>query len=220
MANRKFLKLLVLFPIFICVFLFLPAGSFKFWEGWVYSATIFIPMVLTVSYLLKKDPALLERRMKLKEKEKKQKIIVKIFRLPFIIGFLIPAFDYRFNWSEVSPVIVVLANVMVFLGYYIVFLVFKENTYTSRIVEVEKDQKVISTGLYAIVRHPMYTGSILMFLFTPLALGSWWALIVFIFLPIVLIIRIYNEESVLLRDLSGYKEYCEKVRYRLIPYIW
>jgi len=220
MANRKFLKLLVLFPIFICVFLFLPAGSFKFWEGWVYSAAIFIPMVLTVSYLIKKDPALLERRMKLKEKEKRQKLIVKIFRLPFIIGFLIPAIDYRFNWSEVSPVIVVLANVMVFLGYYIVFLVFKENTYTSRIVEVEKDQKVISTGLYAIVRHPMYTGSILMFLFTPLALGSWWALIVFIFLPIILIIRIYNEESVLLRDLSGYKEYCEKVRYRLIPYIW
>jgi len=220
MANRKFLKLLVLFPIFICVFLFLPAGSFKFWEGWVYSATIFIPMVLTVSYLLKKDPALLERRMKLKEKEKKQKIIVKIFRLPFIIGFLIPAFDYRFNWSEVSPVIVVLANVMVFLGYYIVFLVFKENTYTSRIVEVEKGQKVITTGPYAIVRHPMYAGSILMFLFTPLALGSWWALIVFIFLPLILIIRTLNEENVLSRDLPGYKEYCEKTRYRLIPYIW
>ena len=158
--------------------------------------------------------------MKLKEKEEKQKFIVKIFRLPFILGFLIPAFDYRFNWSEVSRVIVLLANVVVFLGYYIVFLVFKANTYTSRIVEVEKDQKVISTGPYAIVRHTMHTGSILMFLFTPLALGSWWALIVFIFLPIILIIRIYNEESVLLRDLPDYKEYCEKVGYRLIPYIW
>jgi len=220
MAKRKFLKLLVLFPILICVFLFLPAGSFKFWEAWVYSVALFIPMVITVSYLIKKDPALLERRMKLKEKEKKQKFIVKIFRLPFIIGFLIPGFDYRFNWSEVSPVIIVLANVMVFLGYYIVFLVFKENTYTSRIVEVEKGQKVITTGPYAIVRHPMYAGSILMFLFTPLALGSWWALIVFIFLPLILIIRTLNEENVLSRDLPGYKEYCEKTRYRLIPYIW
>jgi protein-S-isoprenylcysteine O-methyltransferase Ste14 len=109
---------------------------------------------------------------------------------------------------------------MVFLGYFLVFLVFRENTFTSRIVEVEKDQKVISTGPYAIVRHPMYTGTILMFLFTPFALGSWWALSVFIFLPVILIFRILNEESILLKDLPGYKEYYQKIRYRLIPYIW
>jgi len=171
-------------------------------------------------YLLKKDPELLKRRLKLKEKEEKQKNIVRLFRLPFILCFLIPGFDYRFNCSEVSPILVVIANIMVFLGYLWVFFVFRENSYTSRIVEVEKEQKVISTGPYSVVRHPMYLGIIVMYLFTPLALGSWWALIVFAFLPLVLIFRIFNEEEVLLRDLPGYKEYCKKTRYRLIPYIW
>jgi protein-S-isoprenylcysteine O-methyltransferase Ste14 len=177
-------------------------------------------MFIVLNYLLKNDPALLERRMRLKEKEKEQKIIVKAFRLPFILGFIIPGFDYRFNWSEVPNGIVIFANIMVIIGYFIVFLVFRENSYTSRIVEVDKDQKVISSGPYSIVRHPMYTGTCIMFLFTSLALGSFWGLIVFAFLPVVLIFRIFNEEKLLLKELPGYKEYCEKTRYRLIPYIW
>jgi protein-S-isoprenylcysteine O-methyltransferase Ste14 len=220
MGQRLILKVLILYPVCMCVIFFLPAGSFKYWEAWVYSVAMFIPMISTIVYLVKKDPALLERRMRLKEKEKKQKIIVQYFRLPFILGFFIPGFDYRFNLSEISAVIVIIANIIVFLGYWWVFLVFRENSYTSRIVEVEKDQKVISTGPYAIVRHPMYTGAILMFLFTPIALGSWWALIVFIFLPVILIFRILNEERMLLKELSGYEEYCRKTRYRLIPYVW
>jgi len=217
---KSILKMLILYAVFICLFLFLPAGSFKYWEAWIYSIALFIPMLITITYLSKKDPALLERRMRLKEKEEKQRKLVQFFRLPFILGFLIPGLDYRFNWSEVSPLLVIIANIMVFLSYLWVFLVFRENSYTSRIVEVEMEQKVISTGPYSIVRHPMYLGMSIMFLFTPLALGSWWALIVFIFLPFVLIYRIFNEESLLIKELPGYKEYCQRMRYRLIPFIW
>jgi protein-S-isoprenylcysteine O-methyltransferase Ste14 len=220
MGRRFITKVLILYPVFMYLFLFLPAGSFGYWEGWIYSIALLIPMIITMLYLLKKDPELLKRRLRLKEKEEKQKTIVRLFRLPFILCFLIPGFDYRFNWSEVPSFLVVIGNIMVFLGYLWVFLVFRENSYTSRIVEVEKEQKVISTGPYSVVRHPMYLGITVMYLFTPLALGSWWALIVFIFFPLILIFRIFNEEDVLLRDLPGYKEYCQKTRYRLIPYIW
>jgi protein-S-isoprenylcysteine O-methyltransferase Ste14 len=220
MKGKRFLKLLLLYPVFICIFMFLPAGSFRFWEAWVYAVAILIPLLITLFYLTKNDPALLERRLRLKEKEKKQKLIVKISRIPFIIGFLIPGLDYRFNWSDIPFSLIIIANIVVFFGYFLVFLVFRENTYTSRIVEIEKDQKVISTGPYSYVRHPMYTGMILMFLATPIALGSWWATIAFIFWPLILIIRIYNEENLLCKDLPGYKKYCQKVRFRLIPYIW
>lgn len=220
MGSKMFLRVLVIFPVCMGLFFFLPAGSFRFWEAWVYSVVLLIPMITTLTYLVRHDPALLERRMRLKEKEEKQRIVVRLARLPFFIGFFIPGFDYRYDWSQVSVPVVVVANIIVFLGYFMVFLVFRENTYTSRIVEVEKDQQVITTGPYSIVRHPMYTGTILMFLATPLALGSWWALIAFIFWPIVLIFRIFNEEAVLHKDLPGYTEYCQKVRYRLIPYIW
>ena len=214
------LKIIILYPLFIGLFLFLPAGSFRFWEGWIYSFVLFIPLVTTLVYLVKNDPELLKRRMRVKEKETKQKLIVGISRIPFILGFIIPGLDFRFNWSEISPTIVITADIIVLLGYWLVFLVFRENSYTSRIVEVEKGQRVITTGPYAVVRHPMYTGIILMYLFTPIALGSWWALLIFGFTPVVLILRIFNEEELLKKDLTGYKEYCQKVRYRLMPYVW
>ena len=213
-------KVLILYPVFIGVFLFLPAGSFRYYEAWIYSFALFIPMITTLLYLVKYDPKLLERRMRYKEKEEKQKLIIRLSKLPFILGFLIPGLDYRFNWSEIPMVLVVISNIIVFAGYFWVFLVFRENSYTSRIVEVEKEQEVITTGPYSIVRHPMYTGTIVMFLFTPLALGSWWAFIAFALWPVVLVYRIFDEERVLMKDLKGYKEYCEKTRYRLIPFVW
>jgi len=213
-------KVLILYPAFIGVFLFLPAGSFRYYEAWIYSLALFIPMITTLLYLVKYDPKLLERRMRYKEKEEKQKLIIRLARLPFILGFLIPGFDYRFGWSDIPMAFVIAANVIVMAGYFFVFLVFRENSYTSRIVEVEKEQEVITTGPYSIVRHPMYTGTIVMFLFTPLALGSWWAIIAFALWPVVLVYRIFDEERVLMKDLKGYKEYCEKTCYRLIPFVW
>jgi protein-S-isoprenylcysteine O-methyltransferase Ste14 len=186
MKKNPIIKILLLYLVFIGVFFFLPAGTFRYWEAWVYSLSMLIPMLIIIIYLAKNDPALLDRRLRFKEKEEKQKKIVRLFRLPFILGFLIPGFDHRFNWSEISPALVIIANFMVFIGYLWVFLVFRENTYTSRIVEVEEGQKVISTGPYSIVRHPMYLGASIMYLFTPLALGSWWALLIFIFFPLVL----------------------------------
>jgi protein-S-isoprenylcysteine O-methyltransferase Ste14 len=220
MGKVLILKVIILYPVMVGLFLFWPAGSLLFWEGWIYSVALFIPLVTTMLYLVKSDPGLLERRLRFGERVARQRMIVRLSQLPFTIGFLIPGFDDRFNWSDISPVLVVFANIMVFLGYWWVYLVFRENSYTSRIIAVEKGQKVISTGPYAIVRHPMYLGMMIMYLFTPVALGSWWAMIVFIFIPVVFIFRILNEEDILRKDLPGYQEYCLKVRYRLIPYIW
>ncbi|MFH1284900.1 MAG: isoprenylcysteine carboxylmethyltransferase family protein [Candidatus Peregrinibacteria bacterium] len=206
--------------IIIWAFLFLPAWSLDYWEGWLYSAVIMIPAVFTVIYFLKKDPEFLERRMKWKEREHEQSIIITISTTLFAIGFVLPGFDHRFGWSDVPVAGVIIANIIVLLSYAMIVLVFKENSYASRIIEVEKNQKVISTGPYAVVRHPMYFGTIIMFLATPIALGSFWAIIPFLPLPALLVFRILNEEKVLRRDLNGYKEYCQKVRWRLIPYIW
>lgn len=163
----------------------------------------------------------MERRSKAEEKEKNQKIFQTISGSLFFIGLLmIPSLDYRFNWSNVPTYIVLLSNFIVLLGFLIVFFVFKENTYTSAIIEVAENQKVITTGPYKLARHPMYSGAVLVILFTPLALGSWWGLIPAIFITIFVIFRLLDEEKVLLKELQGYDVYCQKTRYHLIPFIW
>jgi len=212
-------RIILFFP-GIFVLFFLPAGSFTYWQAWVYVAILFIPMLFVMNYLFKNNPKLLERRMRMREKETTQKKIIKFSLVFFLLAFILPGFDFRWGWSHVPLAIVIICEILVLLGYYLVFLVFKENTYTSRIIEVEQGQKVISSGPYAHVRHPMYSGAILMYLFSPLALGSWWALIPgFMIIP-TLVFRILNEENVLSRDLPGYKEYMQKVHWRLLPGIW
>lgn len=206
---------------FLCLScFFLTAGTIDYWQAWVYCAVIFVPLFFSVSYFLKKDPKLLERRMKLKEKESKQKTIITIASLVFFIGFLIPGLDHRYGWSNVPLWLVIASDAIVMLGYLVFLLALKENSYASHIIEVEKKQKVTTTGPYSIIRHPMYIGTIILSLFTPIALGSFWALIAFIPLPALLAYRILNEEEVLSRELEGYKEYCQKVKYRLIPFVW
>jgi protein-S-isoprenylcysteine O-methyltransferase Ste14 len=200
--------------------LFIPAGSLHYWQAWVWLGVLFVPLIFVVNYFLKRDPKFLERRMRLREKEAPQKKIQLISGTLFFLGFLIPGLDYRFGWSSVPVPLVLAADVMVFLGYLFIFLVFRENSYASRIVEVEAGQRVITSGPYALVRHPMYLGFTVMFLATPPALGSLWALPVFLLLPVFLAFRIRNEEEVLARDLPGYAEYRQKVRYRLIPLVW
>jgi len=181
---------------------------------------LFTPMIFVLIYLLKKDPELLERRMKIKEKEEPQKVFVKLSILVFFIAFIIPGFDYRFEWSEVPFIVIIIADLFIFIGYLLFFLVLKENTYASRIIEVEKGQKVISTGPYAIIRHPMYVDVLTMYILSPLALGSYWAVLAILPLPVLVIFRIKNEEKILIDELPGYREYTQKVKYRLIPYIW
>ena len=212
-------RLIVAIPVLFALF-FLPAGTFAYWEAWVYLAILLIPMLLVLIYLLKNDPDLLERRMRIREREAEQKLIVKLSIFYFLLAFLLPGFDQRFGWSNVPVAAVIFADILVLLGYGLFFLVMRENSYASRIIEVEQEQKVIQSGPYAIVRHPMYSGISLMYVLSPLALGSYWAIIPALLIIPILVARIRNEETVLVRELKGYPEYMQKTRYRLIPGIW
>jgi len=199
--------------------LFLSAGSLKFWQGWVWLAIISAMTLFITAFFIKRNPGLLNRRMKVKEKEP-QPGIVKILSFLSLLIYVVPGFDYRHQWSAVPVWLVISANALVLLGYVLIFIAFKENSYASPVIQVEQDQQVIQTGPYAVVRHPMYTGLLLMQLCTPLALGSYWALIsAVLFIPVI-IFRIKKEEEVMLRDLPAYKDYLNKTRYRLIPGIW
>jgi len=217
------IKIFFAFPlafILTAAMLFLPAGSLKYWQGWVFCAVIFLPALFVTVYFLKRSPEFIERRMKFKEKEMRQKAFIKIASIIFFLGFLIPGFDYRFGWSAVPFWLALKSDAVILAGYFLMFLSFKENIFAGRTVEVFEGQKVIDTGPYAVVRHPMYAGILPLFLFIPTALGSYWALIPFIPVCVIIILRILNEEEVLKRDLPGYKAYCEKVRYRLVPFVW
>jgi protein-S-isoprenylcysteine O-methyltransferase Ste14 len=200
--------------------LFLPAGTWAYWPGWLYCGVLFIPMLFVAGYLLEHDPALLERRLRSKERYADQRVLISLFSLVVLAGFTIPGFDFRFGWSHVPTAVIVGSAAIVLAGYLLFFSVLRTNSYASRVVEVEAGQAVITTGPYARVRHPMYTAFLLMYLFTPLALGSYWALLPFALIVPLLVLRIRSEERVLRRDLDGYAVYCEQVRHRLIPGIW
>ena len=200
--------------------LFVPAGTLVYWQAWVYLAILFVPMSLISRYLLNNDPELLERRMRMKEKETEQKRIIALGWAYFLLLFLLPGFDRRFGWSSVDPKLVFVADLVVVLGYLLFVMVLKENRYASRIIEVEPGQQVVTTGPYAVVRHPMYLAVLLMFTFSPLALGSLWAMLPTPLLAVLLVARIDNEEGVLLRELAGYRDYCQQVKYRLLPGVW
>ncbi|GKU27408.1 methyltransferase family protein [Clostridium folliculivorans] len=198
--------------------LFIPAGTLKFWEAWVlWSGFSLITFFITV-YFSKKNPEFLERRAKVKEKEttKKAPAFLKLYYL----GFILPGIDFRFNWSHETVWFILLANLIVFATYIFIFYVFKVNTYASTVIQVEKKQEVITTGPYSIVRHPMYSGMVIISLFMPLALGSYFALIPMLLIIPLMVFRINGEEEVLSRSLKGYKEYSLKTPYRLIPFVW
>jgi len=218
--RKKIAVRLFMVPLIYAVLLFLPAGTFDYWQVYVYFAVLLGPMFFVVRYFLKNDPEFLEHRMNMREKEREQKTIVSASAVLYVIGFLLPGFDRRYGWSDIPVPIVIVADILVMASYIFIVYVFKENRYASRVIEIQKEQTVISTGPYGVVRHPMYSGTIVMFLSTPVALGSYWALIPFAMVMAALVFRILNEEKVLSEQLAGYKEYCEKVRYRLVPYVW
>jgi protein-S-isoprenylcysteine O-methyltransferase Ste14 len=220
LAVKTMLRVVVFFGVF-AVFIFVPAGTLNFWQGWVFFAVFCVSTLFITSYFLVKDPALIARRIKTGETRTKQIILQSIAGFTFFTGLLvIPGLDHRFSWSGVPVVVAVLSNVFVLLGFGIVFLVFKTNSYTSATIEVSKEQTVVSTGVYAIVRNPMYFGAVLTLVFMPLALDSLWAFLPSSLVCLLVVLRLLDEEKLLLKDLDGYKAYCEKTRYRLIPYIW
>jgi protein-S-isoprenylcysteine O-methyltransferase Ste14 len=217
---RKVIFLLAAGFVVLAIIFFLPAGTWDYWQAWVYLALLFIPVTLGSFYFIEKEPALIERRLRLTERKKVHKKITNLAYPLMIFTFFLPGFDRRYGWSNVPIGVAIAANLLVFISYIIIFVVFRENSYASRTIHIEQGQKVISSGPYALVRHPMYVGSILRNTFTPLALGSWVATIPGLLLIPIMIARLLHEERMLAEELEGYKDYMVKTKYRLIPGIW
>lgn len=213
------LKIVIGF-IIIGLLLFVPAGTIAYWNGWLLLKTIFIPMFILGIVLLIGNPKLLMKRLNAKEKQEEQKNVIRMSGLMFILGFIIAGLNYRFGWIFLPRTISNIAAIIYIIEFILYAEVLRENEYLSRTVEIQKDQKVIDTGLYSIIRHPMYSITIIMFLMIPLILGSISSFIIFLCYPAILIKRIKNEEELLEKDLKGYKEYQKKVKYKLIPWIW
>ncbi len=218
-AQRAY-RMFVMALVGLAAIFFLPAGTLGYWHGWVYMGILLIPMAFVLRYLLRNSPHLLERRMQMREREMTQKRVVGFSAIYFLAAFALPGLDFRWAWSNMPVRVVLLGDLAVLVGYGLIIRVFVENQYASRTVEVAAGQQVISTGPYAVVRHPMYIGVLLMYLASPVALGSWWALLPAAIIIPILVVRIVNEEQVLERDLPGYREYKQKTKYRLLPGIW
>lgn len=215
-AIYKFLLGVVLIGLLI----FLPAGTFSYFNGWLFMGILFVPMFLLGIVLMVKNPELLRKRLDAKEKQKEQSLVVKLSGLMFLAGFIVAALGYRFDWYILPKGVAIGASVVFLIGYLLYVEVLRENTFLSRTIEVQEDQKVVDTGLYGIVRHPMYSVTLLMFLSTPLVLGSIYSFLIFLAYPFLLVKRIKSEEELLEKELDGYQEYKQKVKYRLIPLIW
>lgn len=200
--------------------LFIPAGTLKFWNAWLFFSVLFVPMFILGAVLFIKNPELLAKRLNMKEKETEQRSMVILSGLMFIVGFIMAALDFRFQWSNIPTWLVIIAAMFFLIAYALFVEVLRENIYLSRIVEVQENQKVIDTGLYGIVRHPMYSATLLLFLMIPIILGSVYSFVVFMIYPVLLVKRILNEEKVLESELEGYIDYKKSVKYRLIKFIW
>lgn len=215
-AIAKFLLGIVL----VGVLIFLPAGSFAYINGWILMGILFVPMLVAGIIMMFVNPELLGKRLNAKEKQKEQNIVVKLSGLMFILGFVVAGLDFRFNWFTLPLGISIGAAVVFIIAYILYAEVLRENTYLSRTIEVQENQKVIDTGLYGIVRHPMYSVTLLLFLSMPIVLGSLYSLAIFLAYPFIITKRIRGEEKFLEKELNGYSEYKQKVKYRLIPFIW
>ncbi len=224
-VKSKLIVRSLFFALVMAALIFVPAGSLKFWQGWAYLAIFFAPTIASTIYFYRHDPGLIERRMQTQEKEPAQKLIMGVVKPVFLVSMLLPGLDYRFGWSQRAGLLrafgltpqfqlwlTIVSQAMVLAGYLVILWVMKTNSFA--------DQQVISSGPYAIVRHPMYLGGVVLLLFTPLALRSYWALPGFLLIILLIVFRLLNEEKVLRNQLPGYAEYCQQTRYRLIPGIW
>ena len=223
MDKKLFLEAIIKFllgVLIIGLLLFIPANTIKFWNGWLFMGTLFIPMFIAGIIMMMKKPELLRKRLNTKEKENEQKMVVKLSGLMFTAGFILAGLDYKYNWTQLPTVVVISASIIFIIAYILYAEVLRENTYLSRTIEVQENQKVIETNLYGIVRHPMYSATILLFLSMPLILGSGVAFLIFLVYPFIIAKRIKNEEEVLEKELVGYVEYKKKVKYKMIPFIW
>lgn len=223
MDKKLFFQAIIKFlvgVIIVGLLIFIPAGTFSFWNGWLFMGELFIPMFIAGIILMIKNPELLRKRLNAKEKESEQKNVVALSGIMFFIGFIVAGLNFRFSWIILPNIVVIISSVLFAIAYILYAEVLRENTYLSRTIEVSKNQKVIDTGLYKIVRHPMYAVTVLLFLTMPLILGSIISFVIFLAYPLIIAKRIKNEEEVLEKDLKGYKEYKKKVKYKILPFLW
>lgn len=223
MNTKLFFQAIIKFILGVFVvglLLFIPANTIYYWNGWLFMGLLFVPMFIAGIILMIKNPELLRKRLNAKEKENEQKQVIAVSGLMFLFGFSMAGLNYNYNWIVIPNVVVVISSILFLVAYILYAEVLRENTYLSRIIEVQENQKVIDTGLYGVVRHPMYAITILLFLTMPLILGSIVSFIIFLVYPIIISKRIKNEEKVLEKELQGYAEYKKKVKYKVIPFIW
>ena len=223
MSKKLFLQAILKFVfgvLLVGLLVFLPAGTLQYFQGWLFMGILFVPMFIAGIVMMVKNPQLLESRLNAKEKQSDQNLVVKLSGLMFLAGFLVAGLDFRFGWLTLSKGVSIGAAVVFLIAYVLYAEVLRENTYLSRTIEVQENQKVIDTGLYGIVRHPMYFATVLLFLAMPLVLGSLISFVIFLTYPFLIAKRIKGEEEFLEQELPGYKEYKEKVKYRLLPFVW